>query len=71
MLKLKFKNLNDENFSKALAKISVDPGWATFQAAYNVSKILRRIKNELTSARENPFKHTKKLCKNRRKWGVF
>lgn len=63
MLKLKFKNLNDENFSKALAKISVDPGWATFQAAYNVSKILRRIKNELTSARETHLSILKNYAK--------
>lgn len=71
MLKIKFKNLNDENFSRVLAKISTDPGWSTFRAAYNVSKILRRIKSELGTAREAHLKILENYAKKDEKGGFL
>lgn len=52
MIKLKFSHLNDQDFAKALVKLSNEQGWASFKSSYNMAKILRRMKKEIQIARE-------------------
>jgi len=56
MVKVKFRHLNDNNFSAVLAKLANETSWTSFQQAYNVSKLLRRIHKELGLARETHIK---------------
>lgn len=50
-MKLTFKNLNDPQFNQTLNRLSRETGFANFKAAYNVSKIMRRLTKELKEAR--------------------
>jgi hypothetical protein len=71
MIKLKFADLNNEDFARALIKLSNEPGWANFQSSYNVAKILRRMKKELQTAREQHFKLLENYAKKDEKGGFL
>lgn len=71
MIKLSFKHLNDQDFAKALIKLSNEQGWANFQSSYNVAKILRRMKKELSTAREMHQKLIEKYAKKDEKGGFL
>lgn len=52
MITLDYKTLNSDGFNQALAVLSNQTGFSTFQAAYNVAKIARQFGEELKIARE-------------------
>lgn len=71
MIKIKFAHLNNEDFAKALVRLSNESGWANFQSSYNVAKILRRMKKELQTAREQHVKLLKNYAKMDEKGGFL
>lgn len=52
MIKLTYKELNGAEFNAALDALAKQTNFKDFQAAYNVSRILRQVKNEIGIARE-------------------
>ncbi len=52
MIKLTYKELNSEGFNEGLKALMNQKNFATFQATYNVSKIIRKFNKELSQARE-------------------
>ena len=61
MIKLNYKTLNSEGFNQALAQLSAQNGFATFDATYNVARIAKQFGEELKLARELYGKWTKKF----------
>lgn len=52
MIELTYEQLNSEGFNQGLKQLSQAQGFSTFQAAYNVSRIVRQFHKELAIARE-------------------
>lgn len=52
MINLSYKVINSESFNQALSYLAQQQGFSNFQAAYNVARIVRQFKKEVTTARE-------------------
>jgi hypothetical protein len=52
MIKLSYKILNSNEFNKALYSLSAQNGFANFQEAYNMTKIVRQFQSEQKIAHE-------------------
>lgn len=61
VIKLNYKTLNSEGFNQALAQLSAQNGFASFDATYNVAKIAKQFGEELKHARELYGKWTEKF----------
>jgi hypothetical protein len=61
VIKLNYKTLNSEGFNQALAQLSAQNGFASFDATYNVAKIAKQFGEELKLARELYGKWTEKF----------
>jgi len=61
VIKLNYKTLNSEGFNQALAQLSAQSGFASFDATYNVAKIAKQFGEELKLARELYGKWTEKF----------
>ena len=60
-IKLTYKTLNSEGFNQTLATLANQTGFGSFDAIYNVAKIVRQFSDELRIARETYAKWTKPL----------
>jgi hypothetical protein len=52
MIKLTYKTLNSSDFNRALYSLSSQNGFANFQDAYNMTKIVRQFQSEQKIAHE-------------------
>lgn len=53
MIKLNYRTLNSEAFNLALQSLSSQSGFANFDTAYKIAKIVKQVADELKRAIEN------------------